>query len=162
VYFREMQHSYRDSLDISSPEQTVTLGRLTFSPEIGYRLRVRGGIVEPFIGLKGVWDFEKDKTSTIGGLVVGSILWRYKGLVTKDAPNVDIETYSFLTTTPSRGPAVPAGQTTNLSLPVCFSEWLGPCLGAAQTKRSARCGKKGRPIQGASFDHETPVGEHLC
>lgn len=76
VYFRETQQSYMDSLSILIPEQEVKLGRLTIGPEVGYRFGpARGAGIEPFVGLKGVWDFEKDDTSTIGGFVVGNDDW---------------------------------------------------------------------------------------
>ncbi len=76
VYFDETQHSYLDSLSIDIPEQSVKLGRLTFGPEVGYRFRLAGADIEPFVGLKGVWDFDKDDTGTIGGFVVGNDDWR--------------------------------------------------------------------------------------
>ena len=48
-----------------------------FGPEIGYRFAAGGGsVVEPFVGLKGVWDFAKTDETTAAGEPVGREAWR--------------------------------------------------------------------------------------
>lgn len=58
AYFSETQAEYVDNNGITIPEQTVTLGRLTFGPEIAIPIRTdAGGTIEPRIAMEGVWDF---------------------------------------------------------------------------------------------------------
>ena len=72
LYFREKQQSYIDQIANLIPGQTFTLEILTFGPEFGYRFgSFAGGVLEPFVGLRGVWDFDKDANTIIGGIVVG-------------------------------------------------------------------------------------------
>lgn len=72
LYFHETQEAYVDQLNIAIPEQSISLGRLTFGPEIAYRFRQPGGaIFEPYIGVKGIWDFAKTADMTVAGIVVG-------------------------------------------------------------------------------------------
>lgn len=74
IYFEDRQKAYVDSLGIAIPEQTVSLGRVTFGPRIGYAYRNEsGGVIEPYVELKGIWDFDKAETVDIGsGLASGS------------------------------------------------------------------------------------------
>ena len=73
IYFEENQQAYMDSLGILVPEQTVSLGRMTFGPKISYRVENDGTVVEPFVGLEGIWDFdEADIVDVATGLSAGS------------------------------------------------------------------------------------------
>jgi outer membrane autotransporter protein len=60
IYFSETQQGYTDSLGIEIPGQTVDLGRVTFGPRVSTQVRpIEGLVVAPFIGLKGIWDFDR-------------------------------------------------------------------------------------------------------
>ncbi|HEY5830540.1 MAG TPA: autotransporter domain-containing protein [Hyphomicrobiaceae bacterium] len=77
LYFTEEQEAYRNAIGIAIDSQSVRLGRLMFGPEIGYRFAAGGGsVVEPFVGLKGVWDFAKTDETTAAGEPVGREAWR--------------------------------------------------------------------------------------
>lgn len=68
TFVEEKQHSYVDTLGVLIPSQTVSLGRLSFGPEIAYRvLRADGTIWEPLVSLQGVWDDTNSK-GAVGGL----------------------------------------------------------------------------------------------
>ncbi len=57
-YVQESQHQYVDSLGETIAAQTVSLGRLTFGPEIARRIvRPDGTTIEPHVLLAGQWDF---------------------------------------------------------------------------------------------------------
>jgi len=52
--------------------QDVSLGRLQFGPEVGYRIQHTADIfIEPFAALKGVWDFDNPDVAIVDGFVVG-------------------------------------------------------------------------------------------
>jgi outer membrane autotransporter protein len=77
IYFTEEQEAYTNAIGIAIDSQSVTLGRLTFGPEIGYRFAAGGGtVIEPFIGLKAVSDFAKTDETTAAGEPVGREAWR--------------------------------------------------------------------------------------
>jgi outer membrane autotransporter protein len=77
IYFSESQKAYTNAIGIDIDGQSVHLGRLTFGPEVGYRLALGdGGTFEPFVGLKGVWDFAKTDETTAAGEPVGQEAWR--------------------------------------------------------------------------------------
>ena len=79
IYFRETQHEYINTINVFIPQQTVALGRFTFGPEVGYRFKLHdGSMFEPFVGLKGIWDFDKDNTTTVGPFIVGNDAWHGK------------------------------------------------------------------------------------
>lgn len=60
LYFEEKQKAYTDSLSISIPGQTVSLGRMTFGPKVRYNFKAQDGtLISPHLGLKGIWDFQK-------------------------------------------------------------------------------------------------------
>jgi hypothetical protein len=76
LYFREEQEAYTNAIGIAIDNQSISLGRLAFGPEIGYRLAVGGGsVLEPFVGFKGVWDFAKTDETTVAGEPVGREAW---------------------------------------------------------------------------------------
>lgn len=70
TYASERQISYIDSLGVLIPSQTVSLGRFSLGPEIGYRFFGANGVLyEPQVSLKGVWDFQRPDVPTVGGVV---------------------------------------------------------------------------------------------
>lgn len=73
VYFHETQKAYINQINILIPEQSVSLGRVIAGPEIGYRFRERDGTTfEPYVGVKGIWDFEKTADMSVDGIAVGN------------------------------------------------------------------------------------------
>jgi outer membrane autotransporter protein len=72
IYFTERQKAYTNAIGIGIDSQTVNLGRLMFGPEVSYRMPFGdGGVLEPFIGLKAVWDFTGSNQTTAAGEPVG-------------------------------------------------------------------------------------------
>jgi outer membrane autotransporter protein len=79
LYFHEDQKDYTNRISIYIPGQSVSLGRLTFGPEVGYHFVLASGVVlEPFVGLKGIWDFNKTDDTTLTGMVIGHDPFRGK------------------------------------------------------------------------------------
>lgn len=73
VYFDETQKSYTNQINIFIPEQSIHLGRVSAGPEIGYQFRQHDGATfEPYVGVKGVWDFAKTADATVAGMAVGN------------------------------------------------------------------------------------------
>ncbi len=74
IYFREDIKGYTDSDDIFIRGQTVALGRLTFGPKLSMRFEHENGtIISPYIGARGIWDFEKAENIDVQtGLAVGT------------------------------------------------------------------------------------------
>ncbi len=67
-YIQERQHDYTDTLGVQIPAQTVSLGRLSFGPEIARRfVAADGSIYEPLLALTGNWDFERPNVASIAG-----------------------------------------------------------------------------------------------
>jgi len=72
-YFSETQKSYVDSLNITIPSQTITLGRAEAGPEIRYNLQTKDGWqFAPHIGVKGIWDFDPANIVTAQGVTIDS------------------------------------------------------------------------------------------
>jgi uncharacterized repeat protein (TIGR01451 family) len=72
VHFHETQEAYTNQINIHIPEQSISLGRVSVGPEIGYRFQHdNGAVFEPFVGVKGVWDFDKTADTTVAGIAVG-------------------------------------------------------------------------------------------
>ena len=53
---------------LAVPDQSVSLGRFTFGPELGYRIERDGSFLEPQVSLQGLWDFAADGEIDAGGL----------------------------------------------------------------------------------------------
>lgn len=71
AYVTESADAFTDSAGTLVSGQDVSLGRLQFGPEVGYRFaHSNDSFIEPFIALKGVWDFD-DPNVAINGFVVG-------------------------------------------------------------------------------------------
>ncbi len=72
VYFHEVQQAYTNQLSILIPEQSISLGRLIVGPEVGYQFKGRDGTTfEPYVGIKGVWDFARTGDASAAGLLAG-------------------------------------------------------------------------------------------
>lgn len=72
-YIKEAQKSFTNALGVFIPDQSVTLGRLSFGPEFGYRYYAADGtLIEPQLSITGLWDFDNagDVTNTLAGIVV--------------------------------------------------------------------------------------------
>ena len=67
-YYTDTQKAYVNQIGISIPETRLTLGTMNFGPEIGYRIQFRDtSVLEPYIGIKGVWDFARDREVSATG-----------------------------------------------------------------------------------------------
>jgi hypothetical protein len=72
AYIEEHQDAFTDSAGTFVSGQTVSLGRLTFGPEIGHKFVCPGVLLfEPYAAIKGVWDFDRPDVAIIEGVVVG-------------------------------------------------------------------------------------------
>jgi outer membrane autotransporter protein len=72
AYVAEKSDAFTNTAGTIVSGQKVSLGRLQFGPEIGYRFAHTGdAFVEPFAAIKGVWDFDKPNVSIIDGFAVG-------------------------------------------------------------------------------------------
>jgi hypothetical protein len=60
-------------------KKTISLGRVTFGPEIGYRFQAADGTyIEPHASITGIWDFDKSDALVLGDEVVGTDEFRGK------------------------------------------------------------------------------------
>ena len=72
AYVTENQDAFTNSAGAFVPGQDVSLGRLQFGPEVGYRFaHTSDTFIEPFAAIKGVWDFDNPNAAIIDGFVVG-------------------------------------------------------------------------------------------
>ncbi|MEO8421149.1 MAG: autotransporter outer membrane beta-barrel domain-containing protein [Hyphomicrobium sp.] len=72
AYVEENQNVFTNSAGVLVPSQTVSLGRLQFGPEFGYRFaHTADTFIEPFAAIRGVWDFDNPNVAIIDGFVVG-------------------------------------------------------------------------------------------
>ena len=72
AYISESAGAFTDSADTLVPSEQVSLGRLQFGPEIGYRFGpAAGAFVEPFAAIKGVWDFDNPAGPIVDGYATG-------------------------------------------------------------------------------------------
>jgi len=72
AYVTESADAFTNSAGTFVPGQDVSLGRLQFGPEIGYRFaHTASTFIEPFAAIKGVWDFDNPNVAIIDGFVVG-------------------------------------------------------------------------------------------
>ena len=68
VYYTERQRAYVNQIGIAIPETRVSLGRATFGPEVAYKFKLQNGaILEPYVALKGVYDFSADSQASSSG-----------------------------------------------------------------------------------------------
>jgi outer membrane autotransporter protein len=72
AYVTENQDAFTNSAGTFVPGQDVSLGRLQFGPEVGYRIQhTADTFIEPFAAIKGVWDWDNPNVAIIDGFVVG-------------------------------------------------------------------------------------------
>jgi outer membrane autotransporter protein len=72
AYVTENQDAFTNSAGTVVASQDVSLGRLQFGPEVGYRFaHTADTFIEPFAAIKGVWDFDNPNVAIIDGFVVG-------------------------------------------------------------------------------------------
>lgn len=72
AYVEESQDAFTNSAGTFIAGQDVSLGRLQFGPEIGYRFAHSADtFIEPFAAIKGVWDFDNPNVAIVDGFVVG-------------------------------------------------------------------------------------------
>jgi outer membrane autotransporter protein len=71
AYAKESADAFTNSAGTFVPGQDVSLGRLQFGTEVGYRFaRTADMFLEPFAAIRGVWDFDNPNVA-INGFVVG-------------------------------------------------------------------------------------------
>lgn len=79
VYASETQESYVDTPGVTIPEQTSSVGRMTFGPEIGYTFQTSEGLsIEPHVAVTGIWDFAKNNEMSSNGIVTSGDEFRVK------------------------------------------------------------------------------------
>ncbi|RME95063.1 MAG: autotransporter domain-containing protein [Alphaproteobacteria bacterium] len=72
IYYEDEQESYTDSQGNFIAGQTISLGRLTFGPQLAYRQALgEGRHLEVFAEPRGVWDFDFDNY-IVNGAALGS------------------------------------------------------------------------------------------
>jgi len=77
VYFHERQAAFTDQLGVEIGSQSVDLGRLLIGPDISYRIgMIRDVSVELQLGLKGIWDFDRDEIIRQDGITAGTEKFR--------------------------------------------------------------------------------------
>jgi Autotransporter beta-domain len=88
LHYEEKQKAFLSQIGVLVPGQTVTLGRLTFGPEFSYKVvQHDGSMFEPFVGLKGIWDF--DKTQSVN-LIDGGVTFRsLRGVTVRASASYD-------------------------------------------------------------------------
>ncbi len=74
LYFEDHQEDFVSFLGVFIPDQTVSLGRVTFGPKVSTTVAMANGIsVTPHLALEGIWDFDKaEPVSALSGLAEGS------------------------------------------------------------------------------------------
>jgi outer membrane autotransporter protein len=96
IFVEETQKAYVDSLGATIPEQTSSIGRMTFGPEFGYAIDAGNGtIVEPHISFTGMWDFDKNARTSVGGMLVSNDDFRVKvegGVIVRAASGLAFRT----------------------------------------------------------------------
>jgi hypothetical protein len=61
AYGNETSEDYLNSLGQTVGAANITIGRMTFGPEFGYRhIADDGTLVEPHLSIKGIWNFDDD------------------------------------------------------------------------------------------------------
>lgn len=87
-YLEEEQQAYTDNFGLTIPQQTVSIGQLTFGPKISTIItNDDGSTFEPHFGIKGIWDFDTTElvnlttglvqtTDDLRGRAEGGATWR--------------------------------------------------------------------------------------
>jgi hypothetical protein len=68
-YVEESQERFHALGALAVPDQSVSLGRFTFGPELAYRIEGNGRFFEPQVSLQGLWNFAADGEIDADGLV---------------------------------------------------------------------------------------------
>lgn len=71
AYVEENQKSFTTSRATIVAGQDVSLGRVTFGPEIGYNTQVGSVLVQPYGSLKGIWNFDRANDPILNGQFIG-------------------------------------------------------------------------------------------
>jgi outer membrane autotransporter protein len=70
AYGNEKHDAFTNSLGQTVSENNISIGRFTLGSEVGYRVVLRdGSLLEPHIGLTGIWNFHSDDLVIDGVLV---------------------------------------------------------------------------------------------
>jgi outer membrane autotransporter protein len=73
LWYSETQDAYENAIGISIAKQSFSLGRAVIGPELGYKLEMaEDTIVEPFVGVKAIWDFARTQDETAAGEPIGN------------------------------------------------------------------------------------------
>ncbi len=68
-YGNENQDAFKNSLGQNIGPNDISLGRLTFGPEIGYQHKLSDGtVVEPHVSIQGIWNFDSEDITLSNGL----------------------------------------------------------------------------------------------
>jgi len=74
----EDQDAYINSIGQTIGANSITIGRVTFGPEFGYKhMMLDGSVIEPHIAIEGIWNFDGDDL-VIGGTPVDTDEFRAK------------------------------------------------------------------------------------
>ena len=74
TYFREVAPVTFIAPGVSVAEQSVALGKVTFGPQASYVFKNRDGdVFEPLVGLKGMWNFIRDDSTTTSATAGGDV-----------------------------------------------------------------------------------------
>jgi hypothetical protein len=89
AYGNEGNDEYLNSIGQTVDGSDITIGRLTFGPEFGYRMvREDGTIVEPHLSIKGIWNFDQtDLELTTGSVTPHEFRGQIEGGVIMRLPN---------------------------------------------------------------------------
>lgn len=71
AYVEEHQKSFTTSRGTTVLSQHVSLGRMTFGPEIGYSTQVGVVVLQPYGSLKGIWNFDRPDDPILNGQLTG-------------------------------------------------------------------------------------------
>lgn len=73
TYFEEDQEAFYSKLNLTIPDQKVSLGRVAFGPKVSYRWQTQNAVIEPHLSFTGVWDFEQaGQFNVSSGQAIGS------------------------------------------------------------------------------------------
>ncbi|MGA7972355.1 MAG: autotransporter domain-containing protein [Pseudolabrys sp.] len=76
-FMQEHQRAYTNAVGAAIPDQTVSLGRLSFGPEIARRfVDADGTYYEPMAALTGQWDFDRPELASLTGTTISSQAFR--------------------------------------------------------------------------------------
>lgn len=71
AYVEEIQQDFTTSNNTMVEGQQVMLGRVTFGPEIAYNADLARTMVQSYLSLKGVWNFDRSNNPIVNGQLMG-------------------------------------------------------------------------------------------